>query len=1145
MIHEQPEPDGIFGQAIHIASPQEREKYLTRACGENAQLRAEVDELLAAYPKAENFLEKPAAVPSDTVDRAMPSERAGSKIGPYKLIQQIGDGGMGVVYMAQQTEPVKRMVALKVIKPGMDSKQVIARFEAERQALALMDHPNIAKVLDAGTTDAGRPYFVMELVKGVPITTYCDEHQLSPRERMELFVPICQAIQHAHQKGIIHRDLKPSNVLIASYDGRPVPKVIDFGVVKAIGQQLTERTLFTGFGGIVGTLEYMSPEQAEFNALDIDTRSDIYSLGVMLYELLTGSTPLTKQQLKQVAITEVLRLIREQEPPKPSTRLSNSAESLASISAQRKLDPAKLMNVVTGELDWIVMKALEKDRLRRYDTPHELARDIERFLQDEPVEACPPTVGYRLRKFARKQHRLLTTAACFALLFVAAFVAVAWQAYRASVAEQHAEHQRRDAEEQGEKAMLAERDATAEARRAHAMAEEARRSLYISQMNLAQAAWEDSHLGSVRELLRNSEVPVRGTDLRGFEWYYWKRLANASQLSLEGHSSEVLDVTFSPDGKRMASASWDRTIKVWDAASGAETLSLKGHAGAVRSVAWSPDGGRLASASRDQTVKVWDASSGQELLTLTGHAKPVMCVAFSPDGMQLVSSSGEAGKPGEVKLWDAATGQETHTFKEEKGGVSSVVFSRDGKRLASTRELQITIRNVAGREELLTLTGHSRGVTSLAFSPDGQRLASASLDQQIRVWDTNIGREVLTLRGHTGPVTAVVFSADGKRLVSASFDQTVRLWDAADGQELLMFKGHTGPIKSVAISADGERLASGGEDRTVKVWDARTEQESHAFKGHIGAVASVAISADGRRLASAGADKTVKVWEGDSGQELLTLNGHTAAVNGVAFSADGQRLASASGDKTVKIWDANNGRELLTFKGHTGPVNCVAMSRERKWLASAGFDQTVKVWDAASGQEQFTLRGHTNEITNLAFSTDGNHLVSGSVDRMVKVWDVSSGLETRTLAGHAGPVWSVAFSADGKRIASASADRTVKVWDLATGQELLTLKGHTGMVWSVAFSPDGQRLTSAGDYRDKTVKLWDATTGQETLTLKGHTGAIVSVAFSANGKRLASASHDGTVRLWDATPRNRDGVEQQAGLSGGTKSQPRSVGAKQ
>jgi serine/threonine protein kinase/tetratricopeptide (TPR) repeat protein len=404
-MHPDPERiDSIFLEAVDKATTAERAAYLDVACASDPELRQRVERLLAAQSKVCGFLEAPAPALIGTVEQSLASERPGTRVGPYKLLEQIGEGGMGTVWMAEQTEPIQRWVAIKVVKEGMDSRQVLARFEAERQALALMEHPNIARVLDAGTAPSGRPYFVMELVKGQPITKYCDDKRLGVRERLELFGDVCRAVQHAHQKGIIHRDLKPSNVLVAPYDGKPVVKVIDFGVAKATGQRLTDKTLFTGFGALVGTPEYMSPEQAEVNNQDIDTRSDIYSLGVLLYELLTGSTPLTRQRLQEAALLEVLRVIREEEPPRPSTRLSESKDTLSSISAQRQTDPAKLMRLVKGELDWIVMKALEKDRSRRYETASAFAADVERYLTDEPVLACPPSATYRLKKFVRRNR---------------------------------------------------------------------------------------------------------------------------------------------------------------------------------------------------------------------------------------------------------------------------------------------------------------------------------------------------------------------------------------------------------------------------------------------------------------------------------------------------------------------------------------------------------------------------------------------------------------------------------------------------------------------------------------------------------------------------------------------------------------------
>ena len=473
----------------------ERSAFLEQACAGDTALRRRIDALLRSHETPDSFLVRSEVNPEATQDsnsdqieddagaawpenepiaRHSTAPGPGSRIGPYKLLQPIGEGGMGTVFMAEQTQPVRRTVALKLIKAGMDSRQVLARFGAERQALALMDHPNIAKVLDAGTTKDGRPYFVMELVKGIPITRFCDDRRLTTRERLALAIPVCQAVQHAHQKGVIHRDIKPSNVLIALYDGKPVPKVIDFGVAKATGPKLTDQTLYTEFGAVVGTVEYMSPEQAELNQLDIDTRSDIYSLGVLIYELLTGSTPLERKRLKQAAVLEVLRLIREEEPPRPSLRISTTAE-LPSIAACRNVEPRKLSALMRGELDWIVMKALEKDRDRRYETANGLAADLRRYLDDEAVQACPPTAAYRLSKFAKKYRAALATACAFVLVLVGATVISLWQAVRANQARAEAvlayaaeTRQRREAQDQRDRAFKAEEDATASMNRARA-----------------------------------------------------------------------------------------------------------------------------------------------------------------------------------------------------------------------------------------------------------------------------------------------------------------------------------------------------------------------------------------------------------------------------------------------------------------------------------------------------------------------------------------------------------------------------------------------------------------------------------------------------------------------------------------------------
>jgi serine/threonine protein kinase/regulator of sirC expression with transglutaminase-like and TPR domain len=434
----------IFVAALKLA-PDQWDTYLNEACGNDEALRGRVQNLLAAHKDAGNFLEPAGPGLMVTIDDPL-SERPGMVIGPYKLLEQIGEGGFGVVYMAEQTEPIRRKVALKVLKPGMDTHQVVARFEAERQALAIMDHANIAKVFDGGATPSGRPYFVMELVRGSPITEFCDQNHLPPRERLELFVSACQAVQHAHQKGIIHRDLKPSNVLVSLHDGKPLLKIIDFGVAKALGQELTDKTLFTGFAQMIGTPLYMSPEQAG-QSLDIDTRSDIYSLGVMLYELLTGTTPFNKERFKQAAYEEIRRIIREEEPPRPSTRLSDSKDSLSSISAQRHTEPAKLTKLVKGELDWIVMKALEKDRNRRYETANGFAMDVQRYLADEPVQACPPSAWYRWRKFARRHRQAVAVGLVLSLGILSTLIVLAVSTVLISRERAEAVHQKNQAEE--------------------------------------------------------------------------------------------------------------------------------------------------------------------------------------------------------------------------------------------------------------------------------------------------------------------------------------------------------------------------------------------------------------------------------------------------------------------------------------------------------------------------------------------------------------------------------------------------------------------------------------------------------------------------------------------------------------------------
>ena len=1162
---------GIFKTAVKLPLD-ERAAYLDQACNGNAALRHEIESLLSAHAASDSLLPDDSSGMQATRHYQPVLEGAGTVIGPYKLLQQIGEGGMGIVYMAEQQEPVRRKVALKIIKPGMDSSQVIARFEAERQALAMMDHQNIAKVFDAGTTETGRPYFVMELVHGIPLTAFCDENRLTLRQRLELFIPVCHAIQHAHQKGIIHRDIKPSNVLVTMYDDRPVPKVIDFGIAKATDQQLTERTMFTQFGAMVGTFEYMSPEQAEMNAFGVDTRSDIYSLGVLLYELLTGTTPLEKARLREAAFNEMVRLIKEEEPPRPSLRLSRSATA-ASVAAARKSEPQQLSKLVRGDLDWIVMRCLEKQRDRRYETANSLARDIQRYLTDEPIEARPPSAGYRMQKFVRRNKGRVVAASLVLLALVGGIVGTTWGLLSARHARDAAETQRivaeseKDQKEQARKqaedqrqradtkaaealaekkiAVQQEAAARAEKLRADLEAKKAVAEKETAKRNAAEALKEKARADQNAAEAQNEEERAE-KELRRSEW-----LLYANQIASAQRAWDTNDLAGSWEhlkACRPGFRGWEFYYLYSRFMQNQATFTARS---AVASVAFSPDGTRISSGGQGG-LQAWSLAENRAVLEIGVKTNPVLwpgvfCVAFSPDGKRIVCG----GLGGALSIRDAATGHELLRLKKQGNIVGDVAFSPDGKRiLSASLDKTVKVWNALTGDEQLSLPDQSSYGLKAAFSPDGRQIATNDAEA-IRFWDATTGRK---LREISCDGRSAVFSPDGKRIAAcASSDgkTTIKMWDAETGQEILAFKEYTVGLITTTMAFDpvGKRLASAGTDGLVKIWDATDGRKTLELKGHVFPVKCLAFSNDGKLLASGGMDGMVKIWDPAARQETVTLKGACFTAN---FSPDGKLIVSdlvAAGKGGACVWDAATGKQVRVLQGGGGQLRDVAYVPDGKRIVGGFLDGSVRFWDPATGKEVTSLKGPAaNAMTGIRFSPDGARIASPSNDGGVTLWGPAYGKRTIALKARgdtfdmlnsavhvaAGSKATfprnpmvVAFSPDGKRIAGGNLGfGTITIWDAATGQAIITLgKGQILEAMSLAFSPDGKRLVvgTSGLLSHLPLSVWDAATGEQILALIVHSGgeralldAVTSVAYSPDGKRIASGDVEGVLKIWEA-----------------------------
>jgi len=999
--------------------------------------------------------------------------------GDYELLEEIARGGMGVVYKARQVT-LNRLVALKMILTGqLASAEDVQRFHAEAEAAARLDHPGIVPIFEIGEHE-GQHYFSMAFVDGESLAQRVLKGVLPPRVAAEFTKQVALAISYAHIEGVIHRDLKPANVLI---DREGQARVTDFGLAKRVATEkdaLSASAQHTVTGQILGTPSYMAPEQAAGNSRQIGPLADVYSLGAILYCLLTG---------------------------RPPFQAAMPVDTLFQVLDQEPVSPRQLNASVPRDLETICLKCLQKEPRKRYASAQEMVDELERFLKGEPIKALPVGSAERLWRWCTRNPRVAVLSAALLLLLVATALLSSIGAVRIA------------AEHKTTVAALAQ----------------AEQEIYFNNVTLAHLYWQGNNVAAAEKLLDQC-APER----RNWEWNYLQRHCHTELLNIPGHSGRVSAAAFTPDGAQIVSTEWISKTEhpygkahTWDARNGRPLLTLPGSM-------ITADGTRMAMQRDDKSVEIWNTATGRALLTLRGHKFPLINIALSTDRKYIATVAARsmdvpAGErtllenfqflsetKGEVKVWNAATGEEL-VSREDTNGLYSVAFSPDGSRFVVPGKICETRTG----KQVLTFGGEDFLV---AWSPDGKRIATAGGTNQVKLWAAGTGKPLTTLRGHSDWILAIAFRSDGRRVATGSEDRTARLWDTATGEEVLSLRGHLSGVSGVGFTPDGTRLVTSGSlDRTVKVWDVTRSQEALAFLANAGNIEGLAYSPKRKWLATAEQAAGIRIRDAATGKVLARF--HHFGPFAVAVSPDGERLASGGLDKNVKIWDVtaidadpkgparSNTRLLYTLSGHTNYVNSVAFSPDGRTIASASQDGTVKLWNVADGAQIWNAEHNDAFAYSVTFRPDGKVLAVVWGGELVLL-DPSNG--EKILQGYQtkeGGITTAAFSRDGKYLAF-NERNVIHIWQADTGRNLHTITGPPGWIHRLVFNRDGSRLAAGGE--DGAIKVWDWNTasGREVLTLRAHSGrgGVQSLDFSPDGGHLASGGGDSIIRIWEGTP---------------------------